>query len=79
MEEMQKNVLDVMLALKELNTSESVKKLVDIDISDLNEEIENERLMKNLILTLRDYVSAANRVSQAYFEVYQQIMKEGLE
>lgn len=78
MEEMQNNMLDFMLALKELNTSKDIKDLIETDVSDLDDKIENERLMKNLILAMRDFIPAANRVSLAYIEVYQQAMKEGL-
>jgi hypothetical protein len=64
-------MIQVLSLLDENNPD--LKDILDADTSGLNDEIENERILKEAVLSLRDFIPTAKRLCKAYFELYQLI------
>lgn len=56
-----------------------VKDILEMDTSDLNEEIENEALLKEIVENLREFIPVAKRLCTAYFRLYQKMEAGELE
>lgn len=68
MEDMMK-MIQALSALDNLDPD--IKEILEMDTSDLNDEIENEALLKEVIESLRNFIPAAKRMCTAYFRLYQ--------
>lgn len=58
------------LSIMDENNPE-LKDILDMDTDDLDDEIESERILKEIILSLREFIPIAKRLCKSYFELYQ--------
>ena len=69
---MSEDMMKMVQALSMLDeSSPELKDILDTDTDELNDEIENERILKEIILSLREFIPLAKRLCRAYFELYQ--------
>lgn len=76
MEEMMR-MMQVLNMLDENNPD--IKDILDTDTSDLNDEIENEALLKEIVENMREFIPIAKRLCTAYFRLYQKMEAGELE
>lgn len=76
MEDMMK-MIQALSMLDENNPD--VKDILEMDTSDLNEEIENEALLKEIVENLREFIPVAKKLCTAYFRLYQKMEAGELE
>ncbi len=67
---MSEDMIKMIQALSLLDDND-IKDILDTDTDDLDDEIENERILKEIVLSLRDFIPTAKRLCKAYFELYQ--------
>lgn len=70
MEDMMK-MIQVLSMLDENNPD--LKDILEMDTSYLNDEIEDEALLKEIVENLREFIPVAKRLCMAYFRVYQKM------
>lgn len=69
---MSEDMMKMIQALSLMDESNpDLKDILEIDTSDLNDTIENERILKEIVLSLREFIPTAKRLCKAYFELYQ--------
>ena len=74
---MSEDMIKMIRALSLLDENDpDIKNIIDTDVSELNNEIENERVLKEVILSLKEFIPTAKRLCKAYFELYQ-LMEAG--
>lgn len=56
-----------------------IKAILEIDTSDLNDEVEDEALLKDIVENLREFIPVAKKLCSAYFRLYQKIEAGELE
>lgn len=74
---MSEDMMQMIQALSMLDENNpDIKDIIDTDVSELNDEIENERILKEIVLSMREFIPTAKRLCKAYFELYQ-LMEAG--
>lgn len=69
---MSEDMMQLIQALSLLDENNpDLKDILDMDTDDLDDEIENERIFKEVILSLKEFIPTAKRLCKAYFELYQ--------
>lgn len=74
---MSEDMMQMIQALSLLDENNpDIKDILDTDTDDLDDEIENERILKEIVLSLKEFIPSAKRLCKAYFELYQ-LMEAG--
>lgn len=74
---MSEDMMQMIQALSLLDENNpDIKAILDVDTDDLDDEIERERILKEIVLSLRAFIPTAKRLTKAYFELYQ-LMEAG--
>lgn len=68
---MSEDMMKMFQALAKLDETDDIKDIIEMDVDSLNEEIENERILKDIITSLRIFIPTAKKLCKAYIELYQ--------